>query len=175
MAGSGHKDGAGTLAERIAQALLGAEFDPQHGSDLFLRADAERAIKAALPGARIAVAGKDGAAVRPAHFMGARFAPDLVVELAGSRPAAVTLTLLRGDAGPVPVALANALVLSARYGAVVAFFLDRRLAKRDPFAMDEEPAEPRGLSEAEQGFVQQLWRDHRVKVEIRRQDPFGWG
>jgi hypothetical protein len=175
--------GGARLARQIAEALRGGAFDPQHAGDLFLRADAEQAIRQALgtgtPGLSIAVAGRDDARVRGVSFMGARYAPDLVVEPPGERPLAVTLTLLRGDAGPVAMALATALVLSVRYQAVVAFVLDRRLAKRDPFGSieDDAPAAPerRALSDAERAFLDQLWERHRVLVEIRHQDPFGWG
>ena len=77
-------------------------------------------------------------------------------------------------AGPVALALSNALVLTVRFAAVVAFVLDRRLAKRNPF--DDPGVEPevRQMTDAERRFLDQLWRDHRVLVEVRRQDPFGW-
>jgi hypothetical protein len=164
------------LARRIADALRGAAFDVQHAGDLFLRADAEAAIKSALgEQTAVAVAGRDAGQVRGVSFVGARFSPDLVVEPAAGSPLAVTLTLLRGDAGPIATALATALVLSVRYGAVVAFVLDRRLAKQDPFGGVDDVQAPRGLSDSERALLDQLWQRHGVLVEIRRQDPFGWG
>lgn len=164
-----------TPALQIGEALQKGNFDPQHAGELFLRADAEKAIHAALPaGAKIAVAGRDGADVRPVGFMGARFAPDLVVESGGQR-VAVTITLLRNDTSSIAHTLAGALVLSSRYSAVVAFILDRRLAKADPFADPSETREVRGLSDAERQLVDQLWQRHHVRLEVRRQDPFGWG
>jgi hypothetical protein len=160
---------------RIAEALRAGSFDPQHAGDLFLRNDAEKAIRATLgESARIAVAGREGANLRPVGFMGARFAPDLVVEAGGER-VAVTITLLRNDTAPIGHTLAGALVLSSRYDAVVAFILDRRLAKADPFADPDEAREVRGLSDAERQLIDQLWQRHHVRVEVRRQDPFGWG
>lgn len=164
------------LAQQIAGALRAAEFDPQHAGSLFLRADAQRAIRAAIdPTAAVAVAGRDDPRVRGVSFMGAHFSPDLVVQPPTGSPLAVTLTLLRGDAGPIAPALSNALVLTLRFDAVVAFVLDRRLAKRNPF--DDPGAEPevRELTDAERRFLDQLWHRHGVLVEIRRQDPFGWG
>ena len=162
------------LAGQIVEALTGAAFDPQHSGELFLRADAEKSIKAKVQGARVSVAGRDGAEVRPVGFMGARFAPDLVVEAGGQR-AAVTITLLRGDTGALAHTLAGALVLAGRFSAVVAFILDRRLAKADPFADPNEEREVRGLSDADQRLIEQLWQRHHVLVSVRRQDPFGWG
>lgn len=162
------------IVETIAGALHQGAFDPEHAGDLFLRADAERAITAALgAGSEILVAGKDGGRIRSAGFMGARFAPHLVVVAPGGAGIAVTITLLRGDAGPITAMLANALVLSGRYAAVVAFVLDRRIAKRNPFGGDDA-AEVRGITDAERAFLDQLWAQHRVRVEVRRQNPFGW-
>lgn len=162
-------------ASQIAEALTRGSFDPQHAGELFLRADAEKAIRATLGSdARMAVAGREGADVRPVSFMGARFAPDLVVETGGQR-VAVTITLLRGDASSIAHTLAGALVLSGRYSAVVAFILDRRLAKADPFADPAEPREVRGLSDAERQLIDQLAQRHQVRLVVRRQDPFGWG
>lgn len=166
---------AGThLAEDIVAALRTAQFDPQHAGDLFLRSDAERAIRAALPaGVRIAVAGKDEGALRSLSFLGMRFVPHLVVESGGSQ-VAVTITLLRGDSGPVAGTLAGALVLSGRYPSVVAFVLDRRLAKRNPFDdPTDEPAQ-RELTDAEKMLAARLWQRHHILLEVRRQDPFGW-
>jgi hypothetical protein len=173
--GTGPGSDAGAAAEAIAAALRTGAFDPQHAGELFLRAGAERAVRAALgPGARIAVAGRDEAGVRAVTFMGARFSPDLVVETAAGGRVAVTITLLRGDSGPVAGALANALVLSGRYQAVVAFVLDRRLARRDPFGDAGEAPAARELNDTERAFLDQLWQRHSVRVEVRRQDPFGW-
>jgi hypothetical protein len=166
--------GAARLAERIAAALEQTRFDPQHGGELFLRADAEKGIRAAFGDAvRIAAAGRDDPEVRPAGFLGARFRPDLVVQSAGGEQVAVTITLLRADAGPVASALAGALVLAGRYQAVVAFILDRRLERRGPFDEPATDVGPRALSEAEQALIDRLWRQG-IRVAVRRQDPFGW-
>lgn len=162
-----------SVAVRIAEALQKGEFDPQHAGELFLRADAEKAIKAALGGAAVAVAGRDAGEVRPVGFMGARYQPDLVVDAGGQR-VAVTITLLRSAAGALGQTLAASLVLSSRYHAVVAFVLDRRLAKADPFADPSETREVRGLNDAERQLIDQLWQRHRIRIEIKRQDPFGW-
>jgi hypothetical protein len=162
------------VVEQIAAALSAGAFDPQHAGELFLRADAEKAIRVALgPAARVAVAGRDEGQLRASSFMGTRFAPDLVVE-SGGQQVAVTLTLLRGDASPVAQTLAGALVLSSRFPAVVAFILDRRLAKRNPFDDPTDAPAQRELSDAERALIRQLWERHQVRVEVRRQDPFGW-
>src|SRR5256885_2273320 len=105
------------VAVRIAEALQKGEYDPQHAGELFLRADAERAIKGALGGAKVAVAGRGAGDVRPVGFMGARYQPDLVVDAGGTR-VALTITLLRGEAAALGHTLAGALVLSNRYHAV---------------------------------------------------------
>ncbi|MBI3971263.1 MAG: hypothetical protein HY332_08230 [Chloroflexi bacterium] len=162
------------LAEQVAGVLRVGGFDLQHAGELFLRGDAERALRGNLPpSARVAVAGRDDPLIRPVSLLGSRFTPDLVVKAQGQR-CAVTITLLRRDTTPLAGALASALVLSARYNAVVAFVLDRRPGKRDPFGGDEdEPARPE-LSDAERSFLQQLWERQRVWVEVRRQEPFGW-
>jgi hypothetical protein len=173
----------------IARALQEAPFETDQGGDLYLRMTAERAIKGAAGGVRVALAGRDGSQVGRVSFLGARFTPDLVVETPGGASVAVTVTLLRGDAAPVGGALATALALAAapRYGAVVALLLDRRLARRDPFADPLEAApeaaggdqEGKGgggaLSEAEGAFAARLWEHHGVRLVVRRQDPFGWG
>jgi hypothetical protein len=164
------------LAEQVAGALRTADFDPQNAGGLFLRAAAQRAIRAAIdPAVAVAVAGSDDPQARGVTFMGARFSPDLVVQPAAGRPLAVTLTLLRGDASAIPLALSNALVLTVRFDAVVAFVLDRRLAKRNPFDDPDTEPEVRTTTDAERRFLEELWRGHRVLVEVRRQDPFGWG
>ncbi len=164
------------LASQIAAALRTGRFDPQHAGELFLRADAERAIRAALGSlVTIAVAGRDEGRVRAASFLGARFVPDLVVEAPGRGRVAVTITLLRSDPGPAAAALAGSLVLAARYDAVVAFILDRRLGKPDPFGAGEGGEAPaRGLGEAERQLIEQLREGQRIWLEVRRQDPFGW-
>ncbi len=158
--------------EQISQALVEGAFDPQHAGELFLRSDAEKALLVALGAEiRVSVAGRDD--IRSASFLGARFQPDLIVESAG-RQVAVTITLLRGDAGPVTSSLASALVLAGRYGAVVAFILDRRLAKRNPFDDPSDSPATRELGEAEQSLIRQIWERQRVRIVVRRQDPFGW-
>lgn len=164
---------ASQAVETIAEALNTGAFDPQHAGEVFLRADGERAIRAALgEKARMTVAGKGD--VRSAGFLGARFAPDLVVEPEANQRIAVTITLLRGDAGPVTTALANALVLAPRYAAVVAFILDRRLAKRNPFDDPKDEPAQRNLTELETAFIADLWQRYRIRIVVRRQDPFGW-
>src|SRR5438105_6670151 len=96
-------------AVQIADALQQGAFDPQHAGELFLRADAEQAIRATLGGgARVAVAGREDSDIRPVAFMGARFAPDLVVDVGGKR-IAVTITLLRNDSSSMAHTLAGAL------------------------------------------------------------------
>src|SRR5918997_3027182 len=133
---TGRQDPAREAALLIARALQDAPFETDQGGDLYLRTAAERAIKAGVGGARVAIAGRDADRISSVGFMGARFTPDLVVEPPGGGRVAVTMTLLRGDGGPVAGALATALALAAapRFGAVVAFLLDRRLARADPFA-----------------------------------------
>ncbi len=165
---------AGHIAEQVAEALRTGTFDPQHAGEVFLRQDAERAVRATLGGAGVSVAGREGSPVRPVSFLGQRFQPDLVVDAGSGRQVAVTLTLLKGDAGPLTQALAGALVLAGRYAAVVALVLDRRLAKRNPFDDTRDEPGQRELSEAEQALITQLWERHRIKLELRRQDPFGW-
>ena len=94
-----------SLLEHVRAALAEAQFDPTHASDIFLRADAEAALEAALPTAVIVVAGRDDARLPTARFLGATYRPDLLVELDTAR-VAVGLTLLRNDAGPLAGALA---------------------------------------------------------------------
>jgi hypothetical protein len=165
---------AGT-SEAIAAALREGAFDPQHAGELFLRADAERAIRAALgESAKVVVAGKDDGQIRSVGFLGQRYSPDVVVDAGGGQQVAVSITLLRGDASPITQALAGALVLSGRYASVVAFILDRRLAKRNPFDDPDEAPAQRELSDAERATIKQLWERHHIRVEVRKQDPFGW-
>ncbi len=172
------QDPARRAAQAIARALRDAPFETQQGGDLFLRTAAERAIRGALgEQTRVWMVGRDGPQVGAVSFLGARFAPDLLVETQDGSRVAVTVTLLRGGATPVAGALATGLALasSRRYGAVVAFLLDRRLGKRDPFADLAGEATPvQGLNAGEQSFVDRLWQYHGVRVEVRRQDPFGW-
>jgi hypothetical protein len=165
------------FVEVIARGLREGEFDPQHAGDLFLRTDAERAIRAAAgagSGIEILVAGKDGGRIRAASFLGARFAPDLVVAGPGGASVAVTVTLLRGDTGPLATILATALVLAGRYAAVIVLILDRRLGKKPPFGDGGEDAAARGIADAERVLLDRLWTQHKILVEVRRQDPFGW-
>ena len=159
------------MLERLCAALRDGAFDPQHAGELFLRSDAQKAVVTALPDSKIEVNGKDE--VRGVSFMGARYTPDLVVESGGQR-AAVTITLLRGDAAPITTALAGALVLAARYPAVVAFILDRRLAKRNPFDDPSDTPAQRELSNAERTLIDQLAQQHNIHVVVKLQDPFGW-
>ena len=175
--------------EEIGLALRQAPFDVQQAGELFLRVAAERAIREALArlgeagkGATVKVAGRDGERLPSASFLGARVAPDLVVDVPLSGRVAVSLTLLRRDAAPVTAALAAALLLAASpsYGAVVALVLDRRVG--NPFGEPDEPAQAAAgnaaapaLSATEEAVVERLWRHHQVWVEVRRQDPFGWG
>jgi hypothetical protein len=161
-------------SEAIAAALREGSFDPQHAGELFLRADAARAVHAALgQDAKVVVAGKDEGQIHNVGFLGQRYSPDLVVH-AGGQQVAVSITLLRSDASPITQALASALILSGRYSAVVAFILDRRLAKRSPFDDPNEIPAQRELTDAERTTIKQLWERHRIRVEVRRQDPFGW-
>lgn len=162
------------LAPLVARALREGVFDTQHAGALFLRADAERAIRGAVENVSIAVAGRDDARLRAVSFMGARYVPDLALELPGGGRLAVSLTLLRSDAGPVAGALAGGIALSLHYRAVVVFVLDRRLAKHDPFGGPDTDAPAPSLNDAERRFIDQLWQQHHILVEVRRQDPFGW-
>jgi hypothetical protein len=169
------------FVEAVARGLREGEFDPQHAGDLFLRTDAERAISEAVgAGSEILVAGKDGGRIRAASFLGARFAPDLVVAGPGGSSVAVTVTLLRGDAGSLATMLATALVLAGRYAAVVALVLDRRLGKKSPFgdggedAATQAPGSGRGITDSERVLLEQLWTQHKIRAEVRRQNPFGW-
>lgn len=183
---TGSHDPAREAAALVARALQDAPFETDQGGDLYLRTAAERAIRGAVGGARVAIAGRDAAQITSVGFMGARFTPDLVVEPPGGGRVAVTITLLRGEGGPVAGALATAMALAAspRFGAVVAFLLDRRLGRADPFADPLEAGAgeggpgrergPRGLTEAEQAFAARLWEHHGVRLVVRRQDPFGW-
>jgi hypothetical protein len=65
-------------------------------------------------------------------------------------------------------------VLAARYPAVVAFILDRRLAKRNPFDDPSDTPAQRELSEAERSLIDQLAKQHNIQVVVKLQDPFGW-
>jgi len=159
------------VLDQICEALREGTFDPQHAGEVFLRSDAAMALKSTLSDARVQVNGKDE--VRGVSFMGARFTPDLVVD-SGGQQTAITITLLRGDASPITSALAGALVLAARYPAVVAFILDRRLVKRNPFDDTSDTPAQRALSDSERSLIEQLGKRHNVYVEVRLQDPFGW-
>jgi hypothetical protein len=180
--------------------LLDAAFDPQHSGALFLREAAATAIRSGLPDDADVIEGIEGKADLPgARFMGMRVVPDVAVYPAGGAPRpldisaprdlfavgprpirdaalggiAVTITVLRQDGRPVQAAIADAVILSTKYEAVVALVLDRRMARRDPFGgsdSDEAPA----LSAGDRRLVETLARDHGITIVVRRQDPFGF-
>ncbi len=60
------------------------------------------------------------------------------------------------------------------FDGVVAFVLDRRLAKRNPFDDPNDEPEQHQLSDAEKALARQLRERHGVALEVRKQDPFGW-
>ena len=121
-----------SLLEHVRATLAEAQFDPTHAGDIFLQADAEAALQAALPTAVIAVAGRDDARLPTARFLGATYRPDLLVESDTAR-VAVGLTLLRSDAGLLAAALARAVVLSQQLP-VTTVIVDRRVECTNPFA-----------------------------------------
>ena len=186
--------------EAISQALFEAHFDPQHAGTLYLREGAANAIRGALRDSVEVAVGVEGKAdLAGARFMGMRVVPDLAVYPPGGAPSpvlpsaprdlfdvgpqsrredvsggiAVTITILRQDARPVQVAIADAVILATRYDAVVAFVLDRRMARRDPFGGSERDDAP-VLSSGDRRLVEALARDHGITVVVRRQDPFGF-
>ena len=186
--------------EAISQALYEGNFDPQHAGTLFLRESAANAILGALRGSVEVSVGVEGKAdLAGARFMGMRVVPDLAVYPPGGAPSpvqpsapldlfdvgprttrehvsggiAVTITILRQDARPVQAAIADAVILATRYDAVVAFVLDRRMARRDPFGGSERDDAP-VLSSGDRRLVEALARDHGITVVVRRQDPFGF-
>ena len=158
-----------SLLEQVRTALAEAQFDPTHAGDIFLRADAEAALQAALPTAVIAVAGRDDARLPTARFLGATYRPDLLVEADTDR-VAVGLTLLRTDAGPLAAALARAVVLSQQLP-VATVIVDRRIERANPFAA---PATQR-LHPNDQATMDYLGSRHRVAFVVRRQAPFSFG
>ena len=186
--------------EAISQALFEAHFDPQHAGTLYLREGAANAIRGALRDSVEVSVGVEGKAdLAGARFMGMRVVPDLAVYPPGGAPSpvqpsaprdlfdvgpqsrredvsggiAVTITILRQDGRPVQGAIADAVILATRYDAVVAFVLDRRMARRDPFGGGERDDAP-VLSSGDRRLVEVLARDHGITVVVRRQDPFGF-
>ena len=157
------------LLERVRVALAEAQFDPTHAGDIFLRADAEAALQAALPTAVIVVAGRDDARLPTARLLGATYRPDLLVELDTAR-VAVGLTLLRNDAGPLAGALARAVVLAQQLP-VATVIVDRRVERANPFAA---PATQR-LHPQDQAALDYLGSRHRVAFVVQRQAPFSFG
>lgn len=186
--------------EAISKVLVEAEFDPQHAGALFLRESAATAIREGLPGGADAIEGVEGKADLPgARFMGMRVVPDVAVYPPGGAPRpvdatapldlfavgprafrdvtpggiAVTITVLRQDARPVQAAIADAVILATRYEAVVAFVLDRRMARRDPFGGGESGEAP-ALTSGDRRLVEALSRDHGISIVVKKQDPFGF-
>ncbi|MSQ43578.1 MAG: hypothetical protein EXR45_05145 [Chloroflexi bacterium] len=187
------------LVHRVAVALEEDEFDPARAGEVFLAADAERAIGDAFSPTDAITVSRDGRWAVPG-FLGLRVSPDLVVTRGVAAPPpdggetstaedsqtdgvdevwtgpvriAVTITVLKQDARPVQRAIADAVLLAAAFPAVVMVILDRRLEKRDPFGADAPQA--KGLSVSDRRLVGVLRRRHGIAVVIRRQDPFGWG
>lgn len=186
------------LVHRVSVALEEGEFDPARAGEVFLAADAERAIEDAFNPSDEVTVSRDGRWAVPG-FLGLRVTPDLVVTRglaaspanggeplagngsgsdgenegrAGTVRIAVTITVLKQDARPVQGAIADAVLLGASFPAVVLMVLDRRLEKRDPFG-DDAPQTKR-LSLADRRLIGVLRRRHGIAVVIRRQDPFGW-
>lgn len=184
----------------VANSLEGGTFDPQHTGAMFLRESAAKAVRESLQGTVDVVVQLDGKAnLTGARFMGLRVAPDLAVYPFGGAPRpisssqpldlfdlqprspredvsagiAVTITILRQDARPVQSAIADAVILATRYAAVVVFVLDRRMGSRDAFGGLGE-GDQRTLSTSDQRLIQELSREHRVRIVVCRQDPFGF-
>ncbi len=187
------------IVHRVSVALEEGEFDPSRSGEVFLAADAERAIRDAFTESDAITVSRDGRWAVPG-FLGLRASPDLVVTRgiaaapadggdasaadgsgsegenergAGTVRVAVTITVLNQDARPVHGAIADAVLLRASFPAVVMMVLDRRLEKRDPFG--DHVSQAKGLSLADRRLIGVLRRRHGIAVVIRRQDPFGWG
>ncbi len=186
------------FVRRVAVALEEGDFDPARAGEVFLAADAERAIQVALGPTVTVNVSRDGRLAVPS-LLGLRVTPSLIV-IRGATPSsvevgeasnsdgppdhemdeagkgvvrvAVTITVLKHDARPVQGAIADAVLLAVEFPAVVMVILDRRLEKRDPFGGPS--FERQELSVADRRVVEVLRQRHGISVVMRRQDPFGW-
>ena len=183
---------------RVTVALEEGEFDPARAGEVFLAADAERAIQGAVRPSEAITVTRDGRWSVPT-FLGLRVTPTLVVtqgiaasptgvgeaaaadgirndggDERGSEAirVAVTVTVLKQDARPVRGAIADAVLLAVAFPAVVMVVLDRRLEKRDLFGGASPHTQE--LSVTDRRVVEVLRRRHGISVVLRRQDPFGW-
>ena len=190
----GSIEGIEALVNRVTVALEEGEFDPARAGEVFLAADAERAIQGAVRPSEAIMVTRDGRWSVPS-FLGLRVAPTLVVtQGVAAAPAgvgedaaadgdwddgadeavriAVTVTVLKQDARPVQGAIADAVLLAVAFPAVVMVILDRRLEKRDLFGGASPHTQE--LSVTDRRVVDVLRRRHGISVVLRRQDPFGW-
>ncbi len=190
----GSIEGIEALVNRVTVALEEGEFDPARAGEVFLAADAERAIQGAVRPSEAITVTRDGRWSVPS-FLGLRVAPTLVVtQGVAAAPAgvgedaaadgdwddgadeavriAVTVTVLKQDARPVQGAIADAVLLAVAFPAVVMVILDRRLEKRDLFGGASPHTQE--LSVTDRRVVDVLRRRHGISVVLRRQDPFGW-
>ena len=191
---TGSIEGIEALVNRVTVALEEGEFDPARAGEVFLAADAERAIQGAVRPSEAITVTRDGRWSVPS-FLGLRVAPTLVVtQGVAAAPAgvgedaaadgdwddgadeavriAVTVTVLKQDARPVQGAIADAVLLAVAFPAVVMVILDRRLEKRDLFGGASPQTQE--LSVTDRRVVDVLRRRHGISVVLRRQDPFGW-
>lgn len=195
---TGSIEGIEALVNRVTVALEEGEFDPARAGEVFLAADAERAIQGAVRPSEAITVTRDGRWSVPS-FLGLRVAPTLVVTQGvaaapagvggdaaadgirndgGDEPVseavriAVTVTVLKQDARPVQGAIADAVLLAVAFPAVVMVILDRRLEKRDLFGGASPHTQE--LSVTDRRVVDVLRRRHGISVVLRRQDPFGW-
>ncbi len=191
---TGSIEGMEALVNRVTVALEEGEFDPARAGEVFLAADAERAIQGAVRPSEAITVTRDGRWSVPS-FLGLRVAPTLVVtQGVAAAPAgvgedaaadgdwddgadeavriAVTVTVLKQDARPVQGAIADAVLLAVAFPAVVMVILDRRLEKRDLFGGASPHTQE--LSVTDRRVVDVLRRRHGISVVVRRQDPFGW-
>lgn len=191
---TGSIEGIEALVNRVTVALEEGEFDPARAGEVFLAADAERAIQGAVRPSEAITVTRDGRWSVPS-FLGLRVAPTLVVtQGVAAAPAgvgedaaadgdwddgadeavriAVTVTVLKQDARPVQGAIADAVLLAVAFPAVVMVILDRRLEKRDLFGGASPHTQE--LSVTDRRVVDVLLRRHGISVVVRRQDPFGW-
>ncbi len=191
---TGSIEGIEALVNRVTVALEEGEFDPARAGEVFLAADAERAIQGAVRPSEAITVTRDGRWSVPS-FLGLRVAPTLVVtQGVAAAPAgvgedaaadgdwddgadeavriAVTVTVLKQDARPVQGAIADAVLLAVAFPAVVMVILDRRLERRDLFGGASPHTQE--LSVTDRRVVDVLRRRHGISVVLRRQDPFGW-
>lgn len=160
-----------SLIEQTRNALARAHFNPQHAGDVFLRADAETALREALPDAVITVSSHDTVRLPTGRFLGYSYRPDLMVELAQTR-LAVIVTLVRTGAGPISALLARALVISEQFP-VVAVIVDRRIDRAEPFGGRRQQRQGRGRTD--ERILDYLYRKNQVAIAIVRQQPFSFG